>query len=84
MVNLLLKISDWLRNPCKFRHRWVNKNGQYSYIRSAERDKTRCEVLLKNPDGGWLRYERCCVRCSHRQYLKQLDFAGTRAKWADV
>lgn len=84
MIKLLFKFAAWLRDPCKFRHKWSKKDGDFAYIRSADRGKSPGEELFKNPDGGWLRWERCCRRCFHRQYLRRRDTEGNAAEWADV
>jgi hypothetical protein len=76
-------IINWLFNSCRWGHKWRKKDGNLMKIRSAERGFPG-EVLVKNPDGGWLRYERYCKRCLHTQYLRQLDDTGREAKWEDV
>lgn len=78
-------IINWLFNSCRFGHRWANRKGSLRRIRSAERVGSG-EMLVKNPDGGWLRFERRCGRpgCGYRQYLKQLNTAGTKGKWVDL
>jgi hypothetical protein len=69
---------------CWLRHKWHRKQGNPTRIRSAERSLVPGEVLFKNPDGGWLRHERFCIRCGQREYLRQLNDAGTEAKWEKV
>ncbi len=76
-MNLILH----LLNTCWFFHRWANKCGGLASIRSAERGKLLGEVLYKNPDGGWYRHERWCIRCGRREYLRMLNEDGTKADW---
>lgn len=84
IAKTLLTASAWIRNPCKFRHRWINKSGSTVSVTARERMALRDSVLFKDPRHGWLRYERVCKRCTHRQYLRVLDKEGQKAEWHDV
>ena len=74
----------WLCNPCRFGHKWVDHSGSVVCITAAERHAYTDSVLFKDSRYGWLRYERVCRRCIHRQYLRELSTLEPSAVWENI